>query len=127
MLYRYITFKKNKNLNWYVDHIGYSSKLTYDADITGVTTMESLSNYIIKLDKGYDITDNKGNVIYDNDLIKVDKKIFIVKRKMNRKTPTFVNIKDCKECHSILYLNKFNWKLTGNIYNSDLFNLNSLS
>ena len=85
MLYRYVTFKKDKDDSWYINHIGYSSKLTYDYKVTNVKSNEYFANYIINIDKGYDIIDKFGKVIYDNDLIKTSKnQIYLVKRKSNR-------------------------------------------
>lgn len=126
MLFRYVTFKKNNCSDWYVDHIGYSSKLTYDFKVTNVKTSEPYNTYIINIDKSYDILDKQGNIIYDNDLIKAENKVFLVKKKQNRKTPIFINMDNLKESHTILYLNKVDWELIGNVYDLDTFNFNKL-
>lgn len=126
MLFRYVTFKKNNCSDWYVDHIGYSSKLTYDYKVTNVKMSEPYNTYIINIDKSYDILDKQGNIIYDNDLIKAENKVFLVKKKQNRKTPIFINMDNLKESHTILYLNKVDWELIGNVYNLDTFNFNKL-
>ena len=128
MLYRYVTFKKDKDECWHIDHIGYSSKLTYDYKVTNIKSNEHYSNYIINIDKGYNIVDKSGRTIYDNDLIKTSKnRIFLVKRKNNRETPTFINIKNSLDKHSILYIDKTDWEIIGNIYNMNMFNFNTLS
>lgn len=126
MLFRYVTFKKNNCSDWYVDHIGYSSRLTYDFKVTNVKASEPYNTYIINIDKSYDILDKQGNIIYDNDLIKAENKVFLVKKKQNRKTPIFINMDNLKESHTILYLNKVDWELIGNVYDLDTFNFNKL-
>lgn len=126
MLFRYVTFKKNNCSDWYVDHIGYSSRLTYDYKVTNVKMSEPYNTYIINIDKSYDILDKQGNIIYDNDLIKAENKVFLVKKKKNRKTPIFINMDNLKESHTILYLNKVDWELIGNVYDLDTFNFNKL-
>lgn len=129
MLYRFVTFKKNKDHSgWYINHIGYSSRLTYDIKTTNIEPNELYSNYIITIDKGYNIVDKFGKIIYDNDLIKTSKnQIFLVKRKNNRKTPTFINVKNSLIRHSILYFDKVDWEIIGNIYNTNMFNFNTLN
>jgi hypothetical protein len=125
MLYRYVKFKKHPNYDtiWNVDHIGYSSKLTYDTKVTGIKPNEDYSTYILNIDKGYlDILDDKGRSIYDNDLIKTQNgEIYIVKHKKNRKTPIFINVMNSKIKHSTLYFDNISWELMGNAYNFDMF------
>ena len=125
MLYRYVKFKKHPNYDmiWNIDHIGYSSRLTYDMNITGIKSGEDYSTYVLNIDKGYlDILDNNGRPLYDNDLVKTQSgEIYIVKHKKNRKTPIFINVMNSKIKRSILYFNNISWELIGNAYIMDMF------